>query len=140
MKLVMALTYKAIFYHSLTGNTKAIVENSNTSGFDVYNMIKMNVEEINFDPYEVILIGASTYGDGVPHEFFKRLANKFIKLENKKIGLFGSGNSIYPHYCGALDLIADLLKDKNEIKFIFRFESYPTKEAQETFQKLIDNM
>lgn len=138
MKVGMGLTYdKAIFYYSMTGNTKALVELSDTSGFDVFNMSSMKFEDINLEPYEMLLIGTSTVGDGIPHEIFKKLSPQLKKLKDKKIGLFGSGNTIYPHYCGALDLLEDLLKPKNEIMFIFRFESYPKESVIKEFQEIL---
>jgi flavodoxin I len=131
---------KAIFYYSMTGNTKALVELCDTTGFEVFNLNKLNIEEINFDPFQTILIGTSTVGDGVPHEIFRNLAPKLKELKDKNIGLFGSGNSIYPHYCGALDLLADLLKKNNKMLFVFKFESYPTKYAVTEFQSILDSI
>ncbi|MNT28055.1 Flavodoxin [compost metagenome] len=139
MKVVEDLTCKAIFYYSLSGNTKAIVEHSNTEGYDVYNLASVPLEEVDFEKYDTILIGSSTIGDGYPHRIFVKLRDKLIAMDNKRIGLFGSGNSIYEKYCAALDVLAQLLKRKNNIIFIYRFESYPTAKAFEEFQSLLDS-
>lgn len=136
----MDLTSKAIFYYSMTGNTKAIVEESNTYDFEVINLQRVAPEEVNFEQYDIILIGTSTIGDGIPHNIFKVLHGKMNKLEGKNIGLFGSGNSIYQYYCGALDLLENLLSTKNTILFKFKFESYPTEKAKKEFQKIIDEV
>lgn len=136
----MDLTSKAIFYYSMTGNTKALIEQANTYNFDLYNLQKTSPDDVCFEQYDTILIGASTIGDGVPHRIFKVLQAKLLSIKDKKIGLFGSGNSIYQHYCGALDLLEELLKPANSILFKFKFESYPTEDAKRDFQKLIDEV
>ncbi|KAF6565295.1 flavodoxin family protein [Paenibacillus sp. EKM202P] len=139
MKAAMDLTYnnKAIYYYSMSGNTKALVELSNTTGYDLINLAKTNPFEFSFGDYETILIGTSTVGRGVPHKYFQNIYTQLISLHNKKIGLFGSGNSIYDVYCGALDILEELLIEKNSILFKFRFESYPTNRVVEDFNKLI---
>lgn len=132
----MVLTSKAIFYYSATGNTKAIIENIDVRDFDIFNLI--TVDKVDFESYNVIVIGTSTFGDGVPPSIFKQLTPYLSSLKGKKIGLFGSGNSSYEHYCGALDLLEDFLGFKNEILFKYKFESYPTDKAIEEFQSLIN--
>lgn len=140
MKVAKDLTCKAIFYYSLTGNTKAIVEEIDASGLDIYNMAEMKIEDINFNYYETILIGTSTIGDGEPHSIFKKLSPKLSSLKGKEIGLFGSGNSIYRKYCGALDMLDDFLSEENDILFKYKFESYPTDYTKEEFQKIINKI
>ncbi|WP_167483602.1 flavodoxin family protein [Paenibacillus xylanexedens] len=130
---------KAIFYYSMSGNTKALVELCNTDGFDLYNLATISPSRLDFKNYKALFIGTSTVGKGVPHEYFKMIYNKLLLLEGRRIILFGSGNSIYDVYCGALDVIGDVLKDKNKIVKKFRFESYPTAETLREFQVLIDD-
>lgn len=136
----MVLTSNAIFYYSMTGNTKALVEQTNTYDFDVFNLQKTSQQDVNFEQYDTILIGTSTIGDGIPHNIFKLLHGKLLNIKGKNIALFGSGNSIYRHYCGALDLLEDLLKSANQILFKFKFESYPTEDVKRDFQRLIDEV
>lgn len=141
MKVEMVLIYKkAIFYYSTSGNTKALVELTDTTGFDVFNMARMPIESINFEPYDIILIGTSTTGRGVPHSFFLDIKDKLFNIKNKRIGLFGSGNTIYSEYCGALDILEDLLRLKNKILFKFKFESYPTSKVFSDFQDIINKI
>ncbi|WP_170163371.1 flavodoxin family protein [Brevibacillus gelatini] len=136
----MDLTSKAIFYYSITGNTKSLVEQTNTYDFDVINLQKTKPEEVNFNTYDTILIGTPTIGDGIPPNVFKKIRDKLLSIEGKDIGLFGSGNSIYRYYCGALDLIEELLLHKNRIIFKFKFESYPTEKTKQEFQMIIDRI
>lgn len=131
------MTSKAIFYYSNFGNTKAIVEESDTQGYDVFNLRHIDAEDLTFDNYDTILVGTPTLGDGIPPMYFRKIQRQLMSMSGKHIGLFGSGNSIYKHYCGALDLLEGLLAVKNEILFKYKFESYPTATAKKEFQLLL---
>lgn len=137
MKAEMALTCKAIYYYSVTGNTKAIIEESDVVGFDVYNLYNMLPEDIYFERYATILIGTSTLGNGMPPNYFRSIHSNLKNISGARIGLFGSGNSTYTHFCGALDILENLLKVQNKIVFSLKFESYPTELAKREFQRLI---
>ena len=128
------MTSKLILYYSLKGNTKGLIDNVDLKGFDVANI---NSQKINLDKYDVILIGTSTYGRGVPPKPFFDIVGDLKNIRNKKIGLFGSGRSEYEYFCGALDLIEELVKDQNEILFKFKFEGYPRGKDIEEFNKLM---
>lgn len=107
----------------MTGNTKAIAEEFEKNGFEVVNM-KL-VDSISFNNYSTIIFGTSTWGRGLPPKPFFKIRDRLVKLENKRIGLFGSGRSEYQYYCGALDLLEELLQEKNEIIFKYKYEGYP---------------
>jgi flavodoxin len=83
-----------------------------------------------------------TLGRGVPPVFFRHIFKQLQNLENRKIGLFGSGQSHYgdEFFCGALDVLEDLLKVKNEISFKLKFESYPTPSVINEFKTLVEGM
>jgi flavodoxin I len=136
MKVEKTLTSKALIYYSLTGNTKGIINKINISDYDVYNLNEN--ENINLDQYETILIGTSTWGDGIPPKPLLNMKEQLFKISNKKIGLFGSGNSHYQYYCGALDLLEELFKTRNKIIFKYKFEGYPTERAINEFKKILE--
>jgi flavodoxin I len=141
MKVARDLTCKkAIFYYSNSGNTKAIVELSDTTGFDIINIKQIEPEDFTFEPYDIILIGTPTLGDGVPPSYFKKLTPQLHSLQGKKIGLFGSGNTHYTFFCGALDLLEDLLGQRNEILFKHKFESYPTERTVLIFNEFLNRI
>ena len=132
----------AIFYYSNTGNTKSLVEKimEDRNDFDVFNLKKIDDFSV-IDKYKNIILGTSSWGNGVPPRFFSKHQAELKKyLNNKNIGLFGSGNSIYPYYCGALDLIWDWLKNDNKMLFKFKFEYYPTIKAVNEFRELLNNI
>lgn len=126
----------AIFFYSMSGNTKAILDYVDTAGFDVINLTHMKEEDLCFDCYDTILLGTSTMGKGVPPLKFKEFSDKLIRLQGKTVGLFGSGNSVYPYFCGALDILHDVLSRRNDIRMLFRFEEYPSSVAIRDFQDL----
>ncbi|MFI2856940.1 flavodoxin family protein [Paenibacillus sp. JSM ZJ436] len=128
---------KAIYFYSMSGNTKALVEKCDTTDYDLYNMALIKPEDLSFGEYETLFIGTSTVGRGVPHTYFREIYGKLISLENRNIGLFGSGNSIYDVYCGALDVLEELLSSKNNVILKFKFESYPTKNVLHQFQEIL---
>jgi len=127
---------KAIVLYSLKGNTRGILDDVNLDGWDLIDITKC--ENLILDDYETILIGTSTYGRGVPPKPFFKFKGEFVKLKSKKIGLFGSGNSHYEYYCGALDLLEEIMNENNEILFKYKFESYPNKRAKEEFNILME--
>lgn len=137
------MTSKAAYYFSITGNTKSLLEQlPNIDEYDLYDLNGMKSEEVNFKDYEEILIGTLTLGRGVPPAFFKEIFPQLFTLSKRKIGLFGSGQSHYgeEYFCGALDVLEELLKVKNEIKFKLKYESYPTPSVMEEFKQLVKEM
>ncbi|MFO1442980.1 flavodoxin domain-containing protein [Bacillus sp. Bva_UNVM-123] len=137
------MTSKAAYYFSMTGNTKSILEQlENINEWDVYDLNEMNPEDVDFKDYKTILIGTLTLGRGTPPIYFKKIFKQLVELKNRKIGLFGSGQSHYgdDFFCGALDVLEDLLRQKNEIAFKLKFESYPTPPVIEEFKSLVRGM
>lgn len=129
------MTSKLVLFYSMTGNTKAIAEVFKENGFDVFNVKEFNV--IDIDKYSTIIIGTSTWGRGVPPKPFFKIRNELVALSNKKIGFFGSGRSEYQYYCGALDLLEELLQPKNKILFKYKYEGYPRNIDFENIRKII---
>ena len=136
------MTSKAIYYFSVTGNTKSLVEQlDNLEDWDVFDLQSMKPNEVDFKDYDQILIGTLTLGRGIPPVFFKRIFPQLSSLKDRKIGLFGSGQSHYgDDFCGALDVLEELLEQRNKIEFKFKFESYPTPSVIEEFKKLVKGM
>lgn len=139
----MALTSKAIFYFSLTGNTKALFQQlGNLTEWDIYDLNAMKPGEVSFKGYDTILIGTLTLGRGTPPLYFKKLFPKLLRIRDARIGLFGSGQSHYGNdfYCGALDVLENLLRHRNSIIFKLKFESYPTSPVIEEFKKSVKEL
>lgn len=106
-----------MLYASMTGNTElmaeAMVDYLETLGYEV------TTKTFDFDPitpeellgYDGILIGTHTWDDGeLPYEvedFYEELDD--VDLTGKKFGIFGSADSFYDSYGGAVDLLWDRL-------------------------------
>ncbi len=101
-----------IVYGSTTGNTeitaRRIEETMRENGIDVVvkNVIDTEVGEVG-NGYDVTLLGVSTWGDDSIEfqedfePFYERLDE--VRLEGKKVALFGCGDSSYQYFCGAVD-------------------------------------
>lgn len=114
-----------IIYTSLTGNTKTfvdyLVENTN-SEVDIINDFTVDI-----DNYNKIAIGTYSWGDGkIPRKMKEFLIQNRYKFKDKEIFIFGSGNSIYPNFCGGSNGVEKIVKDCgakiiNHFKFEQRF-------------------
>lgn len=139
----MTSNNKAIYYFSITGNTKSMCQQlDDYDEWDIYDLNEMKPEDVDFKDYDKILIGTLTLGRGIPPAFFKQIFKQLVRLEDRKIGLFGSGQSHYGEefFCGALDVLEDLLKQKNDIRFKLKFESYPAPYVIKEFKELVGGM
>ena len=124
-----------LFYYSRKGNTKAIV--NLFEGICTVDEVE-NIRAYDLNNYSTIIFATSTYGRGTPSLEFFRVRDILLSLNDKKIGLFGSGNTHYEHFCGALDLLEMMLEEKNEIIFKYKYEGYPREEDIRKVEKIIN--
>lgn len=108
-----------IMFASLTGNTELIAENiaealtykEHTVDIKTFDYDPLSVDELS--KYDAILVGTYTWDDGtLPYEvedFYDELEE--IDLTSKLFGVFGSADSFYEIYGGAVDIIGDRAKD-----------------------------
>lgn len=107
-----------VAYASLTGNTEEIaeliVEGIRAAGGEAVlkSVMDCNADEIK--AYEAVMLGAYTWGDGeLPDEFldfYEELDE--LDLSACKAAAFGSGDTGYAIYCGAVDQIEEKLKER----------------------------
>ncbi len=128
------MTSNILFYYSRKGNTKALV-NLFTDSFVIDEVT--NIRNYNLNDFSTIVFATSTYGRGVPPKAFFNIRDILVNLKGKRIGLFGSGNSHYEYFCGALDLLEEMLKGKNQILFNYKFEGYPKKRDKEELKNIL---
>ena len=117
-----------IFYGSTTGNTESIAEKIAThlgvEKANLHNVMTTKVEAV--EPYEVLLLGCSTWGAGELqddwNDFLFKLKDK--KLEGKTVAIFGCGDaaSYSDSFCDALGLIHSELEHTG-CKFIGETET-----------------
>jgi len=106
-----------IVYSSLTGNTEEMSEIIESgvleAGIEVARKDAYDAKASELLEYDGIIIGAYTWGDGeLPDEFldfFEEMEG--LDLSGKKAVAFGSGDTCYAHYCGAVDIIEAKLRE-----------------------------
>lgn len=111
------MTKIIVVYASMTGNTEemaaAITEGAKEAGAMVVTKEAFDANASELQDYDGIIVGAYTWGDGeLPDEFldfYEELDS--LDLSGKKAAVFGSGDTSYPIYCGAVDIIEAKLKE-----------------------------
>lgn len=109
-----------MIYASTTGNTEIMAE-----AIVAYLEQKKHTvitKTFDFDPidvaelleYDAVLVGTHTWDDGeLPYEvedFYEELDD--VDITGKNVGVFGSADSFYDTYGGAVDLMGDRFKNK----------------------------
>jgi flavodoxin I len=106
-----------VLYTSLTGNTEemaeAIAQGVKESGFQVTCKEAFDAKPTDLLEYDAIIIGAYTWGDGeLPDEYLDFYEDMDgLDLSGKQATAFGSGDSGYPVFFGAVDLIENKLRE-----------------------------
>lgn len=112
------MTKVIIVYSSLTGNTEemsqVIEKGIQEAGVEVVRKDAFDATAEELLTYEGIILGAYTWGDGeLPDDFLDFYDDMCsLDLTGKKAAVFGSGDSSYEHYCGAVDLLEQKLKER----------------------------
>jgi len=110
-----------IAYASATGNTELIAEII-ADYLKQQSSYEVKIKDFDLDTvrakdildYDATLLGIYTWTDGeLPYEvedFYEQL--DFVDIEDKVVGVFGSGDTFYEDFGGAVDIMYDLLKEK----------------------------
>lgn len=138
-------------YVSMSGNTedmaKLIQKQLELANYEVAIEELDSISSQALSQYGLLLIGSYTWGDGdLPYEaedFFDELET--VNLSGIYAACFGSGDTMYPQYCAAVDLFAEKLSDRGALVFEdkLKIEFSPETEEQvkecETFALSIIN-
>lgn len=105
-----------LLYWSKTGNTQTFVDHfvsQSSLPVDVYDMKRSPIISArDVKKYSKIVIGSYTWGYGkIPEPVKSFIIDNVSAFQNKTVFLFGSGNSIYPKFCGAIDNIEVIMND-----------------------------
>ncbi len=104
-----------ILYASATGMTQDVatqlhqqlLEKAPDYQFELLNVRDISPEKLT--EYSIILFGTSSWDHGIPcpdgEEFMYKVVDQRPDLSNVKFGIFGTGESSYPEFCGALPLV-----------------------------------
>lgn len=105
-----------LLYWSKTGNTQTFVDHfvsQSSLPVDVYDMKRSPIISAkDVKKYSKIVIGSYTWGYGkIPKPVKSFIVDNVSAFQNKAVFLFGSGNSVYPKFCGAIDNIEVIMND-----------------------------
>jgi flavodoxin I len=107
-----------VVYGSTTGTTEkmaGVVEREmKSSGLDATAKRASDITPKELSDYEVIILGCSTWGDGELQDDFVDFEEKMrgADLKGKKGAVFGPGDSAYPQFCKAVDILEGTLKKR----------------------------
>ena len=136
----------AVVYSSVTGNTKELAEliyrNLIGRSVDVYiyRIEDFPLELLSI--FDAIAIGTYSWGDGeIPKEMWK-LYQGLEELDNKDLvtAVFGTGDSFYPNYCGAVDLFRDMLYVHTTLAATLKVELLPQIQDFHRSQMFVDSI
>lgn len=108
-----------LVYATMSGNTEAMADliekglQEAEAEVDRFEAMDIDNAEL-FNDYEHIILGTYTWGDGdLPDEFLD-LAEEMDALDftGKTCAVFGSGDTAYEFFCGAVDTLEEKIKDR----------------------------
>ncbi|WP_181186071.1 flavodoxin domain-containing protein [Alkalicoccus urumqiensis] len=108
-----------VAYATMSGHTEELAEmiQERLEQADVTVVVKeaMDVEVSELREYELIVVGSFTWGDGdVPEEMDDLYGDlEDTDLSGLSFAVFGSGDSGYAHFAGAVDHLTDAIRQQN---------------------------
>ena len=105
-----------LIYATNTGSTLEVANHISQELSQKNQEIKVedvrNITPETLNDYDLIILGAPTWGEGELLESFARALEKFTdkKFTGKKFAVFGLGDSTYTHFCGSADHLEDFVK------------------------------
>ncbi|KUP33184.1 flavodoxin [Bacillus halotolerans] len=108
-----------LVYATMSGNTEAMADliekGLQEAEAEVDRFEAMDIDDAElFNDYEHIILGTYTWGDGdLPDEFLD-LAEEMGALDftGKTCAVFGSGDTAYEYFCGAVDTLEEKIKER----------------------------
>ena len=118
-------------YTSVTGNTEALMRmieqvfQLKGLPIDVYPINIFDLEHL--EQWDAIIIGSYSWGNGnIPYEM-RALFTAIEQQDTHSIvtAVFGTGDSFYPHFCGAVDQFRDMLYVHTDLAVTLKVELLP---------------
>lgn len=133
----------AIIYTSRTGNTEELAyelhhQFSQRIHTDLFPVERFPLSQLH--EYEAIIIGTYTWGDGdIPVEMMPLY--RWIEQEEVShltTGVFGTGDSFYPNFCGAVNEFRDMVYVHTNLAATLKVELSPQASDREKCEKFAD--
>ncbi|CEG21353.1 Flavodoxin [Planococcus massiliensis] len=135
----------AVVYASVTGNTKAVAEMIG----EVFQAKELELELwpakdfvlTELSRFDIVLVGTYTWGNG---EVPKELYSLFDALENQErknlvTAVFGTGDSFFAEFCGAVNRFRDMLFVHTTLAATLKIELQPQKIDKIRCEKFIES-
>ncbi len=125
-----------IVYGSTTGNTEMVAEQI-MENLEEHSPTLQDVADTSpadFEDYDVIIMGSSTWDDGLLQADFRDFVEEIdADLSGKKIAVFGLGDSSYPAFCEAAGLLEEVIGKLNGELMIesLKVDGFPDEEENE---------
>lgn len=119
-----------ILYTSVTGNTELVAEEIYQKMKSLTDVHYVSVEQfhtVNLTEYDAVIVGTYTWDDGAIPLEMEPVYEAFEDNEVKHIitGVFGSGDSFYPNFCGAVDEFKNMLHVQTDLTVTLKVELSP---------------
>jgi flavodoxin I len=134
----------AIVYASVSGNTKELAKElyqiflKKSVGISFYSIEEFCVSDLCH--YDAIAIGTYTWGNGdIPKEM-GQLYKAFESINRKDMtsAVFGTGDSCYPRFCGAVDRFRDMLYVHTNLAATLKVELRPQEQDLQRCEKFVE--
>ena len=134
----------AIVYASLSGNTEELAQViyriflTKSVQISIYRIEEFPVSDLCH--YDVIAIGTYTWGNGdIPKEM-RQLYQAFESISRKDMttAVFGTGDSCYPMFCGAVDQFRDMLYVHTNLAATLKVELRPQEQDLQRCEKFVE--
>lgn len=100
-----------IAYGSTTGNTEMVAEQIEGL-LETYNPKLQDITNCSpedLTTYDVLILGASTWDDGLLQSDFRDFVKDLkIDLSGKKLAIFGLGDTSYPEFCESANILEEI--------------------------------
>jgi flavodoxin I len=114
-----------VIYGTLSGSTmtagSVLAEELTKKGMEVTVGTADSVNKDQVLDADTIVFGSPSWEDegkdGQPLPEVRHLIEEFTSadLAQKKVAIFGLGDTSYPHFCGAVDVMEGLLKERGSV-------------------------
>ena len=133
----------AIVYGSVTGNTEAAAKILKTIALEKGLEVELwRVEEFplaELSRCDIVVVGTYTWGSGEIPQEMHGLFEAFEKLGRKELvtAVFGTGDSFFAEFCGAVDRFRDMLFVHTDLAATLKIELMPQEQDYGRCERLI---
>jgi flavodoxin I len=134
----------AIVYASVSGNTKVLAEElyrillGKSVNISIYSINEFSLADVS--RFKAVAIGTYTWGNGEIPKEMRQLYQTFESIKRKDIttAVFGTGDSFYPMFCGAVDQFRDMLYVHTNLAATLKVELLPQEQDLKRCRKFVE--